>query len=62
MKTIELREPSSKHNMTFPAIAQELEMNEKAVFECYRRALLKLQKKLNVSGYKVEDFFGSDYD
>jgi hypothetical protein len=44
--------------MTFPMIAQELGENEGAIFECYRRALVKLQVSLRRKGYKMEDFFG----
>jgi hypothetical protein len=43
---------------TFPEIAKELNENEGAVFETYRRALIKLQVQLRRKGYKMEDFFG----
>jgi hypothetical protein len=45
---------------TFPQIARELGENEKAVFETYRRALIKLQVALRRKGYQLEDFFGSE--
>ena len=43
---------------TFPQIAQELGEKESAVFETYKRALVKLQVVLRRRGYKLEDFFG----
>jgi hypothetical protein len=43
---------------TFPEIANELGEKEGAVFECYKRALVKLQVALRRRGYKLEDFFG----
>jgi hypothetical protein len=43
---------------TFPEIAAELGEKEGAVFECYKRALVKLQVALRRRGYKLEDFFG----
>ena len=43
---------------TFPEIAKELNENEGAVFETYRRALIKLQVQLRRKGYQMEDFFG----
>jgi hypothetical protein len=43
---------------TFPQIAKELGENEGAVFETYRRALIKLQVALRRKGYKIDDFFG----
>jgi hypothetical protein len=43
---------------TFPQIANELGENEGAVFETYKRALVKLQVVLRRKGYKLEDFFG----
>jgi hypothetical protein len=43
---------------TFPEIAQELGEKESAVFECYKRALNKLQVTLRRKGYKMEDFLG----
>jgi hypothetical protein len=43
---------------TFPQIANELGEKEGAVFECYKRALVKLQVALRRRGYKLEDFFG----
>jgi hypothetical protein len=42
---------------TFPQIAKELNENEGAVFETYKRALVKLQVILRRKGYKVDDFF-----
>ena len=45
---------------TFPQIAKELGENEGAVFETYRRALIKLQVALRRKGYKIDDFFGSE--
>jgi hypothetical protein len=45
---------------TFPQIAKELGENEGAVFETYRRALVKLQVQLRRKGYEVNDFFGSE--
>jgi hypothetical protein len=44
---------------SFPEIAKELNENEGAVFECYKRALIKLQVQLRRKGYEVNDFFGS---
>ena len=44
---------------TFPQIAAELGENEGAVFECYKRALVKLQVALRRKGYEMDDFFGS---
>jgi len=44
---------------TFPEIAKELNENEGAVFETYRRALVKLQVALRRKGYQLDDFFGS---
>ena len=43
---------------SFPMIAKELYMNEGAVFECYKRALVKLQVALRRKGYQLDDFFG----
>ena len=43
---------------TFPEIAKELGENEGAIFETYRRALVKLQVALRRKGYKIDDFFG----
>ena len=43
---------------TFPEIAKELNENESAIFETYRRALIKLQVALRRKGYKIDDFFG----
>jgi hypothetical protein len=43
---------------TFPQIAKELGENEGAIFETYRRALIKLQVALRRKGYKLDDFFG----
>jgi hypothetical protein len=43
---------------TFPEIARELGENEGAIFETYRRALIKLQVALRRKGYKIDDFFG----
>jgi hypothetical protein len=43
---------------TFPQIARELGENEGAVFETYRRALVKLQVALRRKGYQLDDFFG----
>jgi hypothetical protein len=45
---------------TFPQIAAELGEKEGAVFECYKRALVKLQVVLRRRGYKLEDFFGEN--
>jgi len=45
---------------TFPQIAAELGEKEGAVFECYKRALVKLQVALRRRGYKLEDFFGDN--
>jgi hypothetical protein len=45
---------------TFPEIAAELGEKEGAVFECYKRALVKLQVALRRRGYKLEDFFGEN--
>jgi hypothetical protein len=45
---------------TFPEIANELGEKESAVFECYKRALVKLQVALRRQGYKLEDFFGEN--
>jgi hypothetical protein len=45
---------------TFPEIAAELNEKESAVFECYKRALIKLQVALRRRGYKLEDFFGEN--
>jgi hypothetical protein len=44
---------------TFPQIAKELGENEGAIFETYRRALIKLQVALRRKGYQLDDFFGS---
>ena len=44
---------------SFPDIAKELNENEGAVFECYKRALVKLQVQLRRKGYQMDDFFGS---
>jgi len=56
MKTIEKLnlEPVA----TFPQIANELGENEGAIFETYRRALVKLQVALRRKGYQLDDFFG----
>ena len=43
---------------TFPQIAKELGENEGAVFETYKRALVKLQVQLRRKGYEINDFFG----
>jgi len=43
---------------TFPQIAKELGENEGAIFECYKRALIKLQVALRRKGYQLDDFFG----
>ena len=43
---------------TFPEIAKELNENEGAVFETYRRALIKLKVALRRKGYQLDDFFG----
>jgi hypothetical protein len=43
---------------SFPEIAKELGENEGAIFETYRRALIKLQVALRRKGYKIDDFFG----
>ena len=43
---------------TFPQIAKELGENEGAIFETYKRALIKLQVALRRKGYKIDDFFG----
>jgi len=43
---------------TFPQIANELGEKEGAVFECYKRALVKLQVALRRKGYQLDDFFG----
>jgi len=58
MKTIEKLnlEPIA----TFPQIANELGEKESAIFECYKRALVKLQVALRRRGYKLEDFFGEN--
>jgi hypothetical protein len=45
---------------TFPQIANELGEKEGAVFETYKRALVKLQVVLRRKGYKLEDFFGEN--
>jgi hypothetical protein len=45
---------------TFPQIAKELGENEGAVFETYKRALVKLQVQLRRKGYEINDFFGSE--
>jgi hypothetical protein len=45
---------------TFPEIANELGEKEGAVFETYKRALVKLQVVLRRRGYKLEDFFGEN--
>jgi hypothetical protein len=45
---------------TFPQIANELGEKEGAVFETYKRALIKLQVVLRRKGYKLEDFFGEN--
>jgi hypothetical protein len=45
---------------TFPEIAAELGEKEGAIFECYKRALVKLQVALRRRGYKLEDFFGEN--
>jgi len=45
---------------TFPQIAKELGENEGAVFEIYRRALIKLQVQLRRKGYQIDDFFRSE--
>ena len=42
---------------TFPQIARELGENEGAIFECYKRSLIKLQVALRRKGYEVDDFF-----
>ena len=44
---------------TFPEIAKELNENEGAVFDTYRRALVKLQVALRRKGYQLDDFFGN---
>jgi len=43
---------------SFPMIAKELGENEGAIFECYKRALVKLQVALRRKGYRLDDFFG----
>jgi hypothetical protein len=43
---------------TFPQIAKEFGENEGAIFETYRRALIKLQVALRRKGYQLDDFFG----
>ena len=43
---------------TFPEIAEVLGEREGTVFECYKRALVKLQVELRRKGYKIDDFFG----
>ena len=45
---------------TFPEIASELGEKETAVFECYKRALKKLNIALRRRGIKVVDFFGDE--
>ena len=45
---------------TFPEIASELGEKETAVFECYKRALNKLQIALRRRGYELDDFFGEE--
>jgi hypothetical protein len=44
--------------VSFPTIAKELGENEGAIFECYKRALIKLQVALRRKGYQLDDFFG----
>jgi hypothetical protein len=58
MRTTKLKEVNINNDATFPMIAKELGENEGAIFECYKRALVKLQVALRRKGYKMEDFFG----
>jgi hypothetical protein len=46
----------------FHEIAKELGEEEATVWSCHKQALVKLQVALRRRGYKVEDFFGGDYD
>ena len=45
---------------TFPQIAEVLGEREGTVFECYKRALAKLEITLRRRGYELEDFFGEN--
>ena len=60
MKTTKVREIKPMDGMSFVMIARELGENESAVFECYKRALKKLNIALRRRGIKVVDFFGED--
>ena len=60
MKTTKVREIKPVDGMSFVMIARELGENESAVFECYKRALKKLNIALRRRGFKVVDFFGDE--
>ena len=60
MKTTKVREIKPMDGMSFVMIARELGENESAVFECYKRALKKLNIALRRKGIKVVDFFGDE--
>ena len=60
MKTTKVREIKPVDGMSFVMIARELGENESAVFECYKRALKKLNIALRRRGIKVVDFFGEE--
>ena len=49
---------SELEGFTNNEIAEVLGEREGTVFECYKRALVKLQVELRRKGYKMEDFFG----
>ena len=59
MKTTKVREIKPVDGMSFVMIARELGENESAVFECYKRALKKLNIALRRKGYQLDDFFGN---
>ena len=60
MKTTKVREIKPVDGMSFVMIARELGENESAIFECYKRALKKLNIALRRRGIKVVDFFGDE--
>ena len=60
MKTTKVREIKLVDGMSFVMIASELGEKETAVFECYKRALKKLNIALRRRGIKVVDFFGDE--
>ena len=60
MKTTKVREIKPMDGMSFVMIARELGENESAVFECYKRALKKLNIALRRRKIKVVDFFGDE--